>query len=271
MPSLEVGVTQSPQSVLLYGDPAAGKSSLAADLKAAGFTPIFLDVNDGSRELDVVRIPKSQLPTWESVIAMVNPNATVTGKGGKDVPLWTSKPGTVCVIDTLSDCEQLCREYLFRTVPAQNGAFVERIEDYGFGKGFVHIDGEMTKLLQALDALLASGVHVILIAHCETERVPNPTGEDWIRWAPRIQNPERANTRARTIGWAKHVLHVGLDAAISKDGKARGAGTRSITPSCTPSLVAKSRLLTESIPFILGDGELWKQILPPAPTKKGGE
>jgi len=48
---------------------------------------------------------------------------------------------------------------------------------------------------------------------------------------------------------------------IAKDGKGKGAGTRTIWPTERPDHVAKSRTLSEPLPFTAADdGAIWSQI-----------
>jgi hypothetical protein len=103
---------------------------------------------------------------------------------------------------------------------------------------------------------------VILIAHDCTADVPNPVGEDFIRFEPHLQSPKsgKASIRNRVVQWADHVLFVGYD-VVAKDRKGKGVGTRTIWQVERPDHVAKSRTLTEPMPFeAADDGAIWAQI-----------
>ena len=97
---------------------------------------------------------------------------------------------------------------------------------------------------------------------CPDCRMPNPVGDDFIRYEPHLQAPKsgKASTRNRVIQWADHVLFVGYD-VIAKDGKGRGAGTRTIFTDELPDHIAKSRSVHAALPFTSPeDGAIWDLI-----------
>ena len=104
--------------------------------------------------------------------------------------------------------------------------------------------------------------NVILIAHECVTTVPNPNGEDWMRYEPRLQCPNsgKAAVRLRLKEWADHVLFLGYDVAVDKDGKGKGSGTRTLYPCELPFCMAKSR--TTQTPLVVEDGKtLWANII----------
>ena len=98
-------------------------------------------------------------------------------------------------------------------------------------------------LLADLDRHARAGRNVVLVCHDCTSTVPNPAGEDWLRYEPRLQSPNsgKASIRLRVREWADHVLFVGYDVSVGKDGKGRGAGTRTLYSAEVPHCMAKSR------------------------------
>ncbi len=103
---------------------------------------------------------------------------------------------------------------------------------------------------------------MIGIAHECTANVPNPSGEDWIRYEPRLQSPPsgKGSIRHRVKEWCDHLLFIGFDVHVDSDGKGQGAGTRTIHPVEYPTHWAKSRELAEPIPYYRNDAELWRQL-----------
>jgi len=139
---------------------------------------------------------------------------------------------------------------------------IRRIEDYGFGKGYQHVYDSFLKLLGDLDQHARAGRHVVLICHDCTSNVPNPSGDDWLRYEPRLQttNSGKASIRLRVKEWADHLLFVGYDVDV-RDGKGRGSGTRTIYPVERPHCMAKSRTLADPIVYQRNDRALWDQLL----------
>lgn len=231
------------QRIVVYGPGGVGKSSLAALLPK----PVFLDVENGTRALEVDRV--DGIESYADLRA-------VLGNGTLD-------PYESVVIDSATKAEELVVAHALATIPHEKGHMVASIEGYGFGKGYQHVYDTFLLLLQDCDRLIRRGKHAVLLAHeCVTD-VPNPTGEDWIRYEPRLQCPKsgKASIRDRVFEWADHVLFIGYDVAATSDGKGKGAGTRTIHPQEMPSHRAKSRSLVDPMPFPKGDSTIWNLIL----------
>ena len=156
----------------------------------------------------------------------------------------------------------MCATHTLATVKNDKGQYVHRIEDYGYGKGYQFIFDTFLPLMSDLDRHCRSGRNVILIAHECVTTVPNPNGEDWMRYEPRLQCPNsgKAAVRLRLKEWADHVLFLGYDVAVDKDGKGKGSGTRTLYPCELPFCMAKSR--TTQTPLVVEDGKtLWANII----------
>ena len=99
------------------------------------------------------------------------------------------------------------------------------------------------------------------IAHSTTANVPNPSGEDFIRWEPRLQAPAsgKNSIRNRVIEWCDHTMFIGYDMFV-EDGKAAGGGSRAIYPTERPTHLAKSRSLADPIIYDRGTFELWTKL-----------
>lgn len=236
------GRVAGPQRSVLYGPGGIGKSTLAS--RAQGV--VFLDVENGTRELDVPRV--EGIETFADLRACLQSGAL---DGHKTI-----------VLDSVTKAEEMAIAHTLATVPHEKGHLVKSLEGYGFGKGPQHVYDTFLLLLQDLDRQVRAGRNVILIAHDCTADVPNPVGEDFIRFEPHLQAPKsgKASIRNRTIQWADHVLFVGYD-VVSEDGKGKGAGTRTIWPVERPDHIAKSRILSEPLPFAgPEDGAIWTRL-----------
>jgi len=176
--------------------------------------------------------------------------------------LWDG--ADVVVIDSATHLEQLAVEHVTATIPvSREGGKAERIEDYPYGKGWQFLYDAFLRVLADLDQLVRSGKHVILTAHDCVNRVPNPDGEDWIRWEPRLSDPPsgKGSIRAAVREWADHVLCLRYD-VVTKGGKGCGHGSRTIWCQELPAFMAKSRSLRDPIPFTSEtDSAVWTALL----------
>ena len=60
--------------------------------------------------------------------------------------------------------------------------------------------------------------------------------------------------------WADHVLFIGYDVAVNKDGKGQGVGTRTLYPSELPHCMAKSRTCQLPIPVGGDSAAIWRTL-----------
>ncbi len=236
------GRISGPQRGLVYGPGGGGKTTLAS----LAPKPVYLDIESGSRELDVPRV--EGIETFADLRAALQSSVL---DGYETV-----------VLDSATRAEELAVAHTLSTVPHEKGHFVKSLEGYSFGKGYQHVYDTFLLLLQDLDRQIRAGRNVILIAHDCVADVPNPAGDDFIRFEPHLQAPKsgKASIRNRVIQWADHVLFLGYD-VVTKEGKGQGAGTRTIWPVERPDHVAKSRILSEPLPFTgPEDGAIWTRI-----------
>lgn len=238
------------QRVVVYGPGGVGKSELCS----LAPKPVFVDLENGSRAFDVARI--DGIESYSDVRAVLQ---------GADL-----EPFSTVIIDTGTKLEELALAHIIATVPHEKpGVKITGVESYGFGKGYRHLYDAFSLVLQDCDRLVRNGKHVILVAHSCTAEAPNPTGENWLRYEPRLQHPKKENSiRERVFGWADHVLFVGYDVAATKEGKGMGSGTRTIYTQELPSHVAKTRGAHDinvevpmSLSYPKGDATIWSMIL----------
>jgi len=241
------------QRIGLYGPGGIGKTTLAA---AAPGPVAFIDLDDslGVLDVDALRVPG--VDSWADLRKTLQSDR------------WTESGIRTIVIDTATRAEELAVEWTCANVPNDRGGRVQRIEDYGYGKGYTHVYDTFLTLMGDLDAHIRAGRNIVLVAHDCTANVPNPHGEDYIRYEPRLQSPGsgKASIRLRLREWLDHLLFVGYDIAVEK-GKGQGSGTRTIYPMETPACMAKSRTLDETIPFERGSSDLWERLFPTSYTQ----
>ena len=246
------GRTGGAQRVLIYGAAGIGKSSLAA----LAPDPIVLDTQDETRQLDVARVPTERLATWDDLRAAVRSHE-----------LW--RPFKTVVIDNLTRAQQMAAQWCVRNIPDEKGRPVDTLEGYGYGKGSVIHADTFRLLLQDLDVVMRAGKHVVLVAHETTESVPNPRGEDYLRYEPDLyksaSGKTTSNIRNAVIQWADHVVAIYYDVAVDRgDNKAKGGGTRTIYTVELPTHVAKTRppegVEPRPIEYVKNDPTIWRLL-----------
>lgn len=229
--------------VVLYGPGGIGKTTLAA--QAPG-PVVFIDLDDSLGRLGIEAQAVQGVDTWQAL------------RDALHAPGWDGV--RTIVIDSATKAEELAIAHTLASVPHEKGHYVKSVEDYGYGKGYGFVFDAFLPLLADLDAHCRQGRNVVLICHDCATTCPNPMGEDWLRWEPRLQSPNsgKASIRLRVREWADHLLWYGYDVAV-KDGKGMGSGTRTIYPTELPHCMAKSRTLQEPVP---GPGpEFWEGLL----------
>jgi hypothetical protein len=231
--------------IVLYGPGGVGKTSLA-DL-APGPVASF-DLDDS---LPILQPKHTQriagIESWDDL------RATLNGDGWDDV--------RTVVIDSATRGEELAVAWTIGNVPHEKGHRIIRLEDYPYGKGYMHVYETFLLLLADLDRHVRAGRNVILICHDCTTNVPNPQGEDWLRYEPRLQSPSsgKASIRLRVREWADHVFFLGYDIDVA-EGKGKGCGTRTLWPVEMPHCMAKSRTLSDPIPVHPDDTAVWDAL-----------
>ena len=238
------GKIKGAQRIMLYGPGGIGKTSLAA----LAPNPVFIDLEDGSKDLDVARVEWGE--TWADFRACLQSSALDSYQS--------------IVIDSVTKAESLAIAHTLATVlHPDKGYRVDSIEGYGFGKGLQFVFETFTRVLPDLDRHIRAGRNIILIAHDCVNDVPNPNGEDFIRYEPHLQSPKsgKSSIREAVFQWVDHALFMGYDVVVGKDGKGKGGGTRTIWSAELPSHRAKSRSMAESIPYeTADDGTIWQMI-----------
>lgn len=241
---------------LMYGPGGVGKTTLAA------FAPGPVAIVDLDESLPRLRAALEAAGIVDNIRTVDGIADWTTLLATLNAPGWDAIK--TIVVDTATKAEELAVAWTLANVPNGNAGKPARIEDYGYGKGYTHVFDTFMQLIAALDRHARAGRNVILIAHDCTANVPNPAGEDWLRFEPRLQTQAsgKASIRLRLKEWADHVLFIGYDVAVDKEGKGRGAGTRTLYPQEFPFCMAKSRTFREIVP-IAEDGtraELWNRI-----------
>ena len=240
------GVVVGGERIVIYGTGGIGKSTLAAYLPG----PLFVDVEDGTRQLNVSRV--SGVTAWSELRGGLAHIAKSPPRGVQTV-----------VIDTATVAEEMAKDHVVATKKNDKGRSVSSLDEFGWGKGWHFVYDEFNGLLADLDRIVAQGIHVCLIAHEVSSPVPNPAGEDFIRWEPHLYSGDKRGAysiRDRVKQWADHVVFVSYDVYV-EDGKGRGTGTRTAYTSELPTHLAKSRVAQLAEPFDLQNPDtVWRKL-----------
>jgi hypothetical protein len=237
--------------VVLYGPGGIGKTTLACSMPG----PVaFFDLDESLDKL---------LPSLEERGIADN---VVPVQGAKDwqgirdalhAPGWDGIK--TVVVDTATKAEELALAWMFANIK-NNGAHVSRLEDYGYKSGYRHLFDTYSLLLADLDVHARAGRNVVLICHDCAARVPNPQGQDWIRYEPRLaQDDKYCQLRFRVKEWADHVFAMLYDVNVEK-GKGQGSGTRTVYATELPHCMAKSRTTNGAFPLTDGAG-FWSETI----------
>ncbi len=240
---------------VLYGPEGIGKSTLAAQFPA----PLFIDTENGTKELDVARFDK---PTsWEMLLQEVR---------------YVLNSPDICktlVVDTADWAEKLC----IKAICDQHQK--RGIESFDYGKGYTFVYEGFGELLNLLADVTERGIHVVLTAHAATKRREQPDEfGTYDCWGLKLIDSPKCSIANMVKEWADVLLFANyktLVVAVDDKGKKHKAqgGSRVMYTSHHPCWDAKNRLgMPEELP--LEWGALARYIEapnapnppPPAPT-----
>ena len=211
------GKVESAKKVVIYGPEGIGKSTLASRFP----DPVFVDTEGSTKELDVARYPAPM--SWNDIITAVEDCAA-------------EAPCKTLVIDTADWAEQFC----VKAVCQKNG--VGGIEDFGYGKGYVYLAEEFSKLLKACDKCIESGINVVFTAHAMMRKFEQPDEMGaYDRWEMKLTKKAAPTLKE----WADMVLFCNYKTDVitdqnTKSKKATG-GRRVMYTSHHPCWDAKNR------------------------------
>lgn len=150
---INTGRRAVPVRAVIYGPEGVGKSTLAAALPS----PLFLDVEDGTAQLDVASVAT---PTWDLLQFAIRDLAK-DPQGYKTV-----------IVDSADWAEKALMEHVLKSSKKDS------IEDFGFGKGYTIIAEHWMRFLAECDRLTAAGLNVVFTAHSMVKRMSPPDQTD---------------------------------------------------------------------------------------------
>lgn len=218
------GKISSPHFVLIYGTDSVGKSTFGSGAPS----PIFLEMENGSDNLDVARL---KIKSFDDI------NSAIDGL------LKEQHDYKSVVIDSLDWLEPL----VWNHVCSKNGH--KSIEDFGFGRGYVMALKEWQDFIAALKKLReVKKMNIILIAHSQVKVFNDPSQpQSYDRYQLKLNDKAAALFREAVdaVLFATFETFVKKDGAMSK-AKAFGDGRRVVFTERRPSFDAKNRM---GLPF----------------------
>lgn len=202
-----------------YGAEGIGKSTFASQFP----DPLFIDVEGGTKQLDVARFPQPQ--TWNDLLEMV------------DAVLEDPSVCRTLVIDTVDRAEMLLTAQLLKE------ANVDSIEKYGggYGKGYTALAERFNKdLLMRLDKLIAKGVNVTLIAHAAMRKLESPDEPPYDRWE--LKTSKKISPLVKE--WTDILCFMKYEQVVVEENgrnKAKGKAKRVMVFNHRPTCDAKNR------------------------------
>lgn len=209
----------TPVKAIIYGVPGVGKTTFAASFPK----PILIRVEDGANAIDV--------PTFPQLVQNLQTlnRAIIALEGGKH-------DFKTVILDSLDWLEPIVQDYLCRKEGKPN------IEAWGYGKGYIMLDGVWRNITAALDKLQKRGMNVLCISHAQAVTFDPPDADPYTTYSLKLQK------RAAAIWteWADAIFFLNYHKNIvpgsgDKPGKAIGDGSRVVYCASRPAYTAKSR------------------------------
>lgn len=221
--TVKTGKIKKPFHIVVYGTPKVGKTTFAADSEA----PIFLDIEEGSGELNVNRIHPKNFDEALSIIKELSS---------------TNHAYKTLVIDSLDALETMC----FQGVAKANG--VSDVGEIGFGKGYAQALARWNELYDLLKILNAK-MNIIGIAHSTLKKIDDPMKQiQYDKHDIKLRDKMGALSKER----ADAILFAVFELTVTKDrlgkGRASGDGSRVLLCQGRPSHEAGNRF---QLPYLL--------------------
>lgn len=200
------------QKIIIYGEPGAGKTTLASQFPNV----LLVDAEHSSEHIDV---PRVLVDDWDGLLATLSECANC-------------EFGTIA-LDTLDVAESFCAtKYAIKILAPKD-----------FGRSFVQIE-EIFKeqIMPRLDAIIASGKNVVLLAHNELKKVELPDQDGQFD-----RHELRLTKRVKALfeGWCDSLLFIYRKTFVEESDsgkmKARGGKKRWIESNSNTFCVAKTR------------------------------
>jgi len=199
-----------PDRTVLYGQEGVGKSMLAAEFPE----PVFVDLEDGTENLDVARVDKPA--TWTALL--------------QSIAWLTANPGTfkTTVIDTADWAQHLCDDHV-RTKYPIDGVIPDSLAQYGWNNGWKYMVDEWQHLLEALNDLRKkTGMQIVLVCHASIRKFEPPehvASGPYDRWELKLARRPASehNVHSVTMEWADNILFCAFSSTVAQTERSKKA------------------------------------------------
>jgi hypothetical protein len=232
----------APAKIIVYGPGGIGKTTLASKAQSA----IFLPTEDGTNQLDIVRMPRASrlADVFEAL----------------DELTTTKHDFRTLVVDTLTGIDTLVERH---TCDANGWS---SLGDPGYGKGPVAAFGEWLRVLAAFERFQAeTNMHLVFLGHSALQKITDPDANvgEYLQFNLAIND---AKVSGLWHNWSDANLFANYEIA-KKSEKAKqviSSGNRYLYTAKRPAFVAKNRYgLPDRLP--LDWDALWSGISLAAP------
>lgn len=223
------------QKIIIYGEPGAGKSTLASRFP----NMLLVDVEHSSEHIDV---PRVLVDSWDALLSTLTECA--------------SCQFDTIAVDTLDVVESFCAtKYAIKILAPKD-----------YGRSFVQLE-EIFKeqIMPRLDAIIFAGKNVVLLAHNELKKVELPDQDgQFDRHELRLTK----RVKAMFEGWCDSLLFIYRKTFVEESDsgkmKAKGGKKRWIETNSNAFCIAKTRWVGLEDNF---EADI-KKILPFLPNAK---
>ena len=179
------------QTILLYGAPKIGKSTLASQFDS----PLFLAAEAGLNNLEVFQVP---IPTWETFL-----------EACKDIAGGKHEFKTI-IIDTVDNLFKACSGYI------RIKHNIQHESDLEYGKGWGMVKDEFARALTKL-SLLPYGL--VMISHSDTVEIKTRTAT-----ISKAVPTHQKSARGIVLGMADIILYA--ESTVTDKGEVRVLRTK---------------------------------------------
>lgn len=233
-----------PVIVTVLGDAGMGKTSLAATFP----NPVFVRAEDGMQAIPAETRPDA-LPVlsnvdqlWEQLSALI--------KEEHDYK--------TVVVDSVTALERMFAQYIIESDPKKPKSLNQA--NGGYGAGFQAVATLHQRVRKAAGLLVEKGIHVVFIAHADTEVVELPDQDPYTRYGLRLHRKSTAPylDDSDVVGFIK------LRTFTTGDGERKKAisdGARLLVTYATAANVSKNRFgITEDLELNPGQNPMASHI-----------
>lgn len=228
---------ERPAIITITGDAGMGKTSLAATFPK----PIFIRVEDGLQSLPIERRPDA----FPVVGCVADLHQQLLALSNEDHDYKT------VVIDSVTRLETMFVQHVVDTDPNKPKSINQALG--GYGAGLAKVASLHGMVRKAAEKMNNKGMHVIFIAHSDTETVDLADQEPYMRNSLRLSNKSKSHyiDDVDMVAMIKHEFFLKGDP--EKTRKAISQGKRVVSVKSTPSSVTKNRYgIEQYLPFEAG-------------------